>query len=157
MTLPPLDQDLIGTLAAALDAREQPRLGRSLALYPLATGDCGGCMLEWAMLRSAAYGLEPFGLTVLDTPVGADVLLVTGAMTRALVAPVQNALNAMATPRWVVAIGDCAVDGGPFAASAAVAGGVQAAIPVDLAVPGCPPTPAAMLDALRTLLAVNAG
>lgn len=157
MTTP--DPDLIGPLAAALDAAELPRLGRSLAIYPVATGDCGGCMLEWLMLRSAAYGLEPFGLTVQDTPVGADVLLVTGAMTRSLVGPIQRALEAMALPRWVVAIGGCAVDGGPFAAGGptyAVAGGVQSAIPVDLAVPGCPPTPADMLGALTTLLAVNA-
>jgi Ni,Fe-hydrogenase III small subunit len=151
----PVDQDLVGSLAAQRDARAQSRLGRSLAVFPLATGDCGGCMLEWAMLRHTALGLGRYGLTVLDTPVGADVMLVTGAMTRNLVAPVQRALLAMATPRWVIAIGDCALDGGLFAGSPAVAGGTQAAIPVDLAVPGCPPTPEAMLAALRALLAVN--
>ena len=152
-----LDQGLIGSLAAALDAAELPRLGRSLAVYPLAAGECGGCMLEWAMLRSAAYGLEPHGVTVLDTPVGADVLLIAGVMTRSLAGPVQRALLAMARPRWVIALGDCAIDGGLFAGSPAVAGGAAPTIPVDLAIPGCPPTPAAILDALRTLLAVNAG
>lgn len=152
----PVDQDLVGSLSAQLDTRAQARLGRSLAVFPLATGDCGGCMLEWAMLRHTARELGRYGLTVLDTPVGADVMLVTGAMTRNLVAPVQRALLAMAAPRWVVAIGDCAVDGGVFAGSSAVAGGTQAAIPVDLVVPGCPPSPAAMLDGLRALLEVNA-
>ena len=152
-----LNQDLIGPLAAALDAAGLPRLGRSLGLYALAAGDCGGCMLEWAMLRSAAYGLEQHGLTVVDTPIGADVLLITGAITSSLAAPVQRALQAMAHPRWVIAIGACAIDGGPFAPSPAIAGGASSAIPVDLAVPGCPPTPAALLDALPILLAVNAG
>lgn len=152
----PVDQDLVGSLAAQLDARSQLRLGRSLAVCALAAGDCGGCMLEWIMLRHTARGLGRYGLTVLDTPVGADVLLVSGAMTRSLVAPVQRALLAMAAPRWVVAIGDCGIDGGVFAGSPAVAGGVQAAIPVDVAVPGCPPGPAAMLAALRALLAANA-
>ena len=108
------------------------------------------------MLRSAAYGLAQHGLTVLDTPVGADILLVTGAMTRSLAGPLRRALDAMAEPRWVVAIGDCAMDGGPFAASPVILGGAQAAIPIDLAVPGCPPNPAVILEALRTLLAVNA-
>ncbi len=155
MSLVPVDSDLVGSLVARLDAASHARLGRSLAVYAAAVGDCGGCALEWAMLRSAAYGLLPFGLTVQDTPVGADVLLVTGAMTRVLVAPVQRALAAMAPPFWVVAIGDCALDGGVFAGSGAVAGGVGAAVPVDLVVPGCPPAPATMLAALRALVEAN--
>ena len=152
----PVDQDLVGSLAAQLDARAHARLGRSLAIFPVATGDCGACMLEWAMLRHTADGLARYGLSVLDTPIGADVLLVTGAMTRNLVAAVQRALLAMTQPRWVVAIGDCAVDGGVFAGAAAIAGGTQAAVPVDLAIPGCPPTQAAILAGLRALIEVNA-
>ncbi len=155
MTEPPVDQDLVGSLAAQLDAQSQFRLGRSLAVFALTAGDCGGCMMEWTVLRHTARSLARYGLTVLETPVGADVLLVTGAMTRNLVAPVQRALLAMAAPRWVVAIGDCAIDGGLFASNPAIAGGTQAAIPVDLAVPGCPPPPAAILAALRALLAAN--
>lgn len=155
MTGEPIDPDLIGTLTARLDAAALARLGRSLVLYPLATADCGGCMLELAMLRSAAFGLARHGLAVQDTPVGADVLLVTGAMTRSLVVPVQRALLAMAQPRWVIAIGDCAIDGGVFATSGAVAGGAGSAVPIDLAIPGCPPAPEAILSGLMTLLAVN--
>lgn len=148
-------EDLVGALAAALDAASLPRLGRSLSVHPVHAGDCGGCRLEWAMLRSAAYGLEPHGFTVQDTPVGADILLVSGALTTSLAAPLQRALAAMARPRWVVAIGDCAIDGGAFAASEAVCGGARSAIPVDLALPGCPPPPSAILAALLNLIAIN--
>lgn len=156
MTSFAIDPELVGALVARLDAASLARLGRSLVLFPVATGDCGGCALELAMLQSTAYGLVQHGLSVQDSPVGADVLLVTGAMTRSLVVPVQRALSAMAQPRWVVAIGDCAVDGGVFATSGAVAGGLGAAVPVDLAVPGCPPPPTAILAALINLLAANA-
>jgi Ni,Fe-hydrogenase III small subunit len=151
-----VDDGLVGALAARLDAASEARLGRSLVLYAATTGDCGGCALEMAMLAAVSRDLARLGVVVQDTPVGADVLLVTGAMTRALVAPVQRALRAMAAPCWVMAVGDCAVDGGVFAASAAVAGGAGAAVPVDLVVPGCPPPPAAIVSALQTLLAANA-
>jgi Ni,Fe-hydrogenase III small subunit len=150
-----VDLDLVGSLAARLDAESLQPLGRSLAVCIVTAGDCGGCALEVAMLRSAAYGLAPHGVCVQDTPVGADVLLVTGAMTRSLVGPVRRALQQMARPRWVVAVGDCAIDGGAFAGGPAVAGGVEAAIPVDLVVPGCPPEPSTILAALRALVAAN--
>lgn len=149
--------ELVGALAARLDAASWARLGRSLAVFPVAAGDCGGCALEWAMLRGAAYGLAAHGVSVADGPAGADVLLVTGAMTRALVPAVQAAWAGMAAPRWVVAVGDCAADGGMFAASGAVAGGVGAAVPVDVLVPGCPPTPTAMLEALLAVVGANTG
>lgn len=168
MTLPPVDQELVGSLAAQRDARAHPRLGRSLAVHVLVAGDCGGCMMEWALLQHGPWlrvgglgvgglglGLAGVGITIQDSPVGADVLVISGAMTHNLVAPVQRALLAMALPRWVVAIGDCAVDGGVFAGSPAVAGGVQAAIPVDLVVPGCPPAAEAILAAIRALVEVN--
>ena len=155
MTAPTADDDLVGQLVVRMDAAAEARLGRSLALYPVAAGDCGGCALEMAMLLGVGRGLARLGLTVLDTPVGADVLLVTGVMTRSLVAPVQRALQVMGAPRWVVAVGDCAVDGGVFAASGAVSGGLSAAVAVDLVVPGCPPPPAAIVAALRALLAAN--
>lgn len=152
-----MDAELAGVLAARLDAESLARLGRSLVLFPVTTGSCGGCALEFAMLRSVAYGLAQHGIALTDHPAGADVLLVSGAMTRVLVRPVQMAFAAMATPRWVVAVGDCAIDGGLFAGAGPVAGGAGAAVPVNLAIPGCPPTPAAMLAGLRTLLAANEG
>lgn len=152
----PVDLDLVGSLVARLDAAAEVRLGRSLVVYAVPAGECGGCALEWAALRGVVYGLAQFGVLVAEAPVGADVLLVTGAMTRSLVAPVQRALAAMARPRWVVAVGNCADDGGVFKGSGAVAGGVASAVPVDLVVPGCPPTPGAMLAALRALLEASA-
>jgi Ni,Fe-hydrogenase III small subunit len=152
---PTVNAEAVARLAARIDAEGLVRLGRSLALYPAAAGDCGGCALEWAMLRSAVHGLAPYGVSVQDTPVGADVLLLTGVLTRSMVVPVQRAVLAMAQPRWVVAVGDCAIDGGVFAGNPAVAGGAGAAVPVDLVIPGCPPTPARMLAGLRALLAAN--
>lgn len=150
-----IDAELVGVLAARLDAESREKLGRSLAVFPVFAGDCGGCALEWAMLRSTVHDLARHGVTVTDDPAGADVLLAMGAMTYALVGAVQQAAAAMAPPCWVVAAGACAVDGGVFARTAAVAGGIAAAVPVDVQVPGCPPTPAAILDALRTIVAAN--
>lgn len=149
------DPDAAGVLAARLDALAQAKLGRSLAVFPVFAGDCGGCALEWALLRGAAHGLAEHGISVVDGPAGADVLLVMGAMTHSLVEATRQALAAMSPPCWVVAAGACAADGGVFARSGAVAGGVAAAVPVDLLVPGCPPSPAALLDGLQTVLAAN--
>ena len=151
----PVDDESAGALAARLDAASQARLGRSLAVFVVQTGDCGGCALEMAALQGVAYDLAQYGLSVVGSPAEADVLLVSGAMTRVLVGPVQRALACMAAPCWVVAVGDCARDGGVFAGSGAVAGGVGAAVAVDLVVPGCPPAPGAILAGLRTILAAN--
>lgn len=152
---PPIDDELAGTLAARLDAEAQARLGRSLAVFVVQAADCGGCALELALLQGVAMDLARYGISVVDAPAAADVLLISGAMTRSLVLPVQLAFTAMATPRWVVAVGDCARDGGVFAGSGALAGGIATAIPVDLVIPGCPPTPDAMLAGLCTVLAAN--
>jgi len=150
-----LDDQAAGALAARLDVAGQARLGRSLSVFPVHAGDCGGCALEFAMLRGVAYTLSQHGFSIAESPAAADILLVSGVMTRSLVLPVQLALAGMAQPRWVVAIGDCARDGGMFNGSAAVLGGVSTAIPVDLVVPGCPPPPGAILAGLRTILAAN--
>lgn len=150
------DPDLAGTLAARIDAASFRRLGRSLAVFAVSAGGCGGCALEWAALRHVAAGLAGAGITVVDTPEAADVLLVSGAATRVLVGPLRHALACMGEPRWVVALGDCAIDGGVFATSGPVAGGVDAAVPVDVQLPGCPPAPAAILAALLAIVEANA-
>ena len=149
------DDALAGSLAARLDAESQRKLGRSLAVLVAHAADCGACVLELAALRTLRTDLARLGITLVDTPAAADVLLVSGAMTRTLVAPFRLAYAAMARPKWVVAVGHCATDGGPVAKAGPVAGGTDAAIPVDLVIPGCPPTPDAVLAGLCTILAAN--
>ncbi len=154
---PPTDQPTVAALAARLQAASQRRLGRSLAIRHVDAGSCNGCELELQMLGSAVYDLERFGLRFVASPRHADVLLVTGPVTRNMHEALLRTWAAAAEPKWVVAAGDCAVDGGVFKGSYAVAGGVEAALPVDLTIRGCPPTPAQLLDGLRALLEANAG
>ena len=100
--------------------------------------------------------LERFGLRFVSAPRNADVLLVTGPVTSNLREALERTWLATPEPRWVVAVGDCALDGGVFKDSPAVEGGVSAVVPVDLVLRGCPPTPEAVLNALLTLLEANA-
>lgn len=150
------DAEIAGMLAARLDSVAQARLGRSLAIFEARAGGCGGCAMEAQALRGPAYELERHGLGFVASPRHADVLLVTGPLTHAMRPAMEAAWAAMPAPKWIVAAGDCAIDGGLFARSYAVQGGIDAALPVDLIVPGCPPTPADMLTALLTLVEANA-
>ncbi len=142
-------------LAARLDAAAQTRLGRSLAIRHVDAGSCNGCELELHALSSVVYDLERYGLRFVASPRHADVLLVTGPPTRNLVEALRATWAATPDPKWVVAVGDCAIDGGVFKGSYAITGGIDSAVPVDLLVRGCPPTPAAMLDGLRSLVEAN--
>lgn len=151
----PAEED-VRRMAARLDETARRRLGRSLALRHVAGGGCGGCELELRMLRGAVYDLERFGLRFVASPRHADVLVVTGPPTRNMREALDRAWAATPDPKWVVAVGDCAMGVGPFAGGYAVHGGVAEAVPVDLAIPGCPPTPARMLAGLRVLLEANA-
>ncbi len=153
----PVDPAATADLAARLDAAAQRRLGRSLALRHVNTGSCNGCELELRALSNVFYDLERHGLRFVDTPLHADVLVVTGPLTRNLRKALEQAWDATPEPKWVVAVGDCAVDGGVFKGSYAVLGGAGQSVPVDLAVGGCPPSPARILAGLRTLLEANAG
>ncbi len=152
----PVAPEPVLALAERLQAASQRRLGRSLALLHVATGGCGGCASELRALEGALYDLRRFGLEFVSSPRQADVLVATGPLTRNAREALTLAWRAMAEPRWLVALGQCAMDGGPFAGTYAVEGGVAAALPVDLVVGGCPPTPDAMLQALRALLEANA-
>ena len=154
-TLPP-DEDAARAFAARLEAAAQRRLGRSLAIRAVNAGGCNGCELELRMLAGAVYDLERFGLRFVASPRHADVLLVTGPVTRTMHGALVRTWQAMAEPKWVVAVGDCGIDGGVFKGSYAVSGGVDAAVPVDLVIRGCPPTPLQVLDGLRTLVEANA-
>jgi len=155
-TVPAVDQETAASLAVRLDAAAQTRLGRSLAIRHLDAGSCGGCEIELRALNRAVYDLEQFGMRFVDSPRHADVLLVTGPLTRNLVEALEQAYTAMPEPKFVVAVGDCGVDGGVFKGSYAVLGGVGTTLPVDLLISGCPPTPERILAGLRALLEANA-
>ena len=152
----PVDTGPAASLAGRLDDRGQTRLGRSLAILHLDAGSCGGCEIELRALRRAVYDLERFGIGFVASPRHADVLLVTGPVTRNLLDAMEQAYSAMPDPKFVVAVGDCAVDGGVFKGSYAVTGGVGTTLPVDLLISGCPPTPDRILAGLRALLEANA-
>ncbi len=149
--------DDAAALRARMDAAGQRRLGRSLAIRHVNTGSCNGCELELRALNNAVYDLERFGLRFSDDPRQADVLLVTGPLTRNLRSALEQAYDAMPDPKWVVALGDCAVDGGVFKGSYAVVGGTGQSVPVDLTIGGCPPSPSRIISGLLALLDANAG
>lgn len=157
---PPLTENLVAAddpeldaLAAKLDAAAKRRLGRSLSIRQIDAGSCNGCELEINALSNAFYDLERFGLRFVASPRHADVLLVTGPVTANMREALERTYNATPDPKWVVAAGDCAIDGGLFAASYAVSGGVAAVVPVHLHIRGCPPRPQQLLRGLLTLMA----
>lgn len=152
----PVDPDTVASLAARLDAAAQARLGRSLAIRHVNAGSCNGCELELRALLGPLYAMERFGLRFVESPRHADVLLVTGPVTRTLRDALEQAWDAAPDPKWVVAVGDCAVDGGVFKGSYAVLDGAGSVLPVDLTISGCPPSPARLLAGLRALLEANA-
>jgi Ni,Fe-hydrogenase III small subunit len=138
--------------AAALGDLARARLGRSLAIRQIDAGSCNGCELEIHALGNALYDLERFGLRFVASPRHADVLLVTGPVTKNMREALLRTFDATPHPKWVVSLGDCALDGGCFAGSYAVTGGVSAVVPVDLHIPGCPPPPAKILQGLLAML-----
>jgi Ni,Fe-hydrogenase III small subunit len=142
----------LAELAGQLDRAARRVLGRSLAIREVDAGSCNGCELEIHALNNAFYDLERFGLRFVASPRHADVLLVTGPIAKNMREALLRTYNATPDPKWVVAVGDCAVDGGIFAGSYAVEGGVSRIVPVDLHIRGCPPTPEQLLKGLIALL-----
>lgn len=149
---PAPDEAMLAELAARVDRAARARLGRSLSIREVDAGSCNGCELEIHALSNAFYDLERFGLRFVASPRHADVLMVTGPVTMNMREALLRTYNATPDPKWVVAVGACAVDGGIFAGSYAVAGGVKDAIPVDLHIRGCPPSPTELLKGLIALL-----
>ena len=147
------DDAAIVELARKLDRSARARLGRSLAIRQVDAGSCNGCELEIHALNNAYYDLERFGLRFVASPRHADVLLVTGPVTHNMREALERTYAATPAPKWVVAVGSCARDGGCFAGSYAVAGGVADVVPVDLHIPGCPPRPIEILRGLLALIA----
>jgi Ni,Fe-hydrogenase III small subunit len=150
---PPVkDEEMLAELGASVERAARRRLGRSLSIREVDAGSCNGCELEIHALNNAFYDLERFGLRFVASPRHADVLLVTGPVTRNMREALERTYNATPDPKWVVAVGDCAVDGSIFSSSYAVVGGVSAVVPVDLHIRGCPPRPTQLLKGLLTLL-----
>jgi len=150
----PLSQDPeLAAIGAELAEAARNRLGRSLAIRQVDAGSCNACELEIHALSNPYYDIERFGLRFVASPRHADVLLVTGPVTLNMREALERTYAATPAPKWVVAAGGCAIDGGLFAGGYACApAGVGSVIPVDLRIPGCPPTPAALLKALLILL-----
>ena len=151
-TAPAPDAASLAEIGAALAARARQRLGRSLSIREVDAGSCNGCELEIHALNNIVYDLERFGLRFVASPRHADVLLVTGPVTKNMRQALERTYAATPDPKWVVAVGDCARNGGVFAGSAACVGGVSEVLPVDLHIPGCPPSPTALLKGLLALL-----
>src|SRR5689334_1978759 len=149
---PTVDDAALSELAARLDQAARLRLGRTLFIREVDAGSCNGCELEIHALNNIVYDLERFGMRFVASPRHADVLLVTGPVTTNMREALERTYQATPGPKWVVAVGDCARNGGVFAGSPACVGGVSAVLPVDLHVAGCLPSPEALLKGLLALV-----
>jgi len=149
---PAPDEAALKELAESVNRAARARLGRSLSIREVDAGSCNGCELEIHALANAFYDLERFGLRFVASPRHADVLMVTGPVTKNMREALKRTYDATPDPKWVVAVGTCAADGGLFAGSYAVEGGVKDVVPVDLHIPGCPPNPRQLLAGLLALL-----
>jgi len=130
---------------AALPKR---RGARSLAIRHVDAGSCNACEHELNATAAPQYDLQRFGLDIVASPRHADVLLVTGPVTTRMADPLRVAYEAMPEPRLVAALGDCALGCGVLGAAAELAGPLDTLLPVDIRIPGCPPTPQAIADAI---------
>jgi Ni,Fe-hydrogenase III small subunit len=146
------DEAALAELAGTVNQAALKRLGRSLSIREVDAGSCNGCELEIHALGNAFYDLERFGLRFVASPRHADVLMVTGPVSKNMREGLLRTFQATPEPKWVVAVGDCACSGGVFGASYATEGGVDQVVPVALRIPGCPPSPTALLRGLLALL-----
>ena len=149
---PAPDEASLAELAKRVNRTARAKLGRSLSIRQVDAGSCNGCELEIHALNNAFYDLERLGLRFVASPRHADVLLVTGPVTKNMRQALLRTYSATPDPKWVVAVGTCAIDGGVFADSYAVVGGVKDVVPVDLHIRGCPPSPTQHLKGLIALL-----
>jgi Ni,Fe-hydrogenase III small subunit/ferredoxin len=140
------------TTAEAVRADMNALFGRALNIRQLDAGSCNGCEAEITALTNPYYDLERFGIHFVASPKHADLLLVTGPVTRNMAEAVRKTYEAVPEPKLVVAVGACGVSGGLFAGNYAVAGAVDTIIPVDGYIPGCPPTPAMLITGILEVL-----
>jgi Ni,Fe-hydrogenase III small subunit len=152
LTEPAPEPDDMAEVGVRFAEAARKRLGRSLSIRQVDAGSCNACELEIHALSNAYYDLERFGLRFVASPRHADVLLVTGPVTLNMREALERTWAATPAPKWVVAAGACAIDGGLFAGGYACAAGVETVVPVDLRIPGCPPSPRALLGGLLALL-----
>jgi formate hydrogenlyase subunit 7 len=149
--------DLVLSGAASVATKDDSRRSRdgfrrSLHIRHVDAGSCNGCESELQALNNPFYNLHRFGIFFTPSPRFADLLLVTGPVTYAMQEPLRRAYEAMPEPRWVMAVGTCAVAGGVAGGGYACANGLEGILPVDLYLPGCPPNPAALIEALLMFL-----
>jgi Ni,Fe-hydrogenase III small subunit len=147
---PPAADERLRQGPARLNEEVLRLLGRALAIRHVDAGSCNGCELEIHAVNNPYYNLEGLGIKFVASPRHADLLLVTGPVSRNMEEALRRTYDATPDPRLVVAVGDCGCDGGIFGESYASRGRVANVIPVDVAVPGCPPTPAAIIQAILT-------
>jgi Ni,Fe-hydrogenase III small subunit len=152
---PPTDKSL--RLREALQSRILAVLGRALCIRQVDAGSCNGCELEIHALNNPFYNLEGLGIRFVASPRHADMLLVTGPVSKHMEMALRRTYEATPDPKLVVAVGDCGCTGGIFGESYASRGRVANVIPVDVAVPGCPPRPIQILSAILTALERSSG
>ncbi|HLW24736.1 MAG TPA: hypothetical protein VKT22_10285 [Steroidobacteraceae bacterium] len=156
VTEPAPEADETLRIAAALEATIRDVLGRALCIRAVDAGSCNGCELEIHALSNPLYNIERLGMRFVASPRHADLLLVTGPVAVAMQAPLRSTYEATPDPKLVVAVGDCGCTGGIFGESYASRGRVANVIPVDVAVPGCPPSPRELLAGILTAVSGRA-
>ena len=145
------DPDL-ETLGIELRRHVDRRMRGSFAIRAVDSGSCNACELEIHALNNPYYDIERFGVHFVASPRHADALLVTGPVSRHMAAALKRTYDATPTPKWVIAMGDCPINGGEYGCNYATVGTLESIIPVDLTIPGCPPTPTQLMQGLLALL-----
>lgn len=155
--MPAVEAPALHAIGEQLKARIGELFSGSLAIREVDAGSCNGCELEILALANPYYGIERYGVHFVASPRHADMLLVTGPVSRHMEAALRRTYAATPEPKLVIAVGDCGAHGGEFGTSYASCGAVSNVIPVDAVIPGCPPTPWALMRGILEAIARSAG